>query len=473
MSGTFTAGEQKTRPGSYFRYKNSGLPASVAVTNDVVACVVQSNWGPLGKVVEIEQDDHIFGSSGTAEIINLIRQQGARCKVVRLGDGESGVAGTITLKDTTAEDAVDAVKLTAKYVGSRDIRVALRDSLSDSTKRELLVYDGTTFKKRILFAKGNTGDGEPAALTAAVNAGNDWLTATKSADGNKTLAAVSATALTGGANPTITTTDYSAAFALIEAVQFNVICVDTEDVAVHALVDVFIDRIWDDGKLGLYVIGEPTSIPFDDRCENSAAYNDFKGHYLLNGYTDISGNLYEGYKAAAIIAGLIAATGNDQGITHAVMSRAKGVSEALTNSQIIKAINSGALIFTENAQGQVQVEYGVNTLVTLGPDEDAGWKKIRRVRTRIELINRIDAQTEPLVGKVNNDPDGRSTFIATAQREINSMAAEGKLLTGGAIAIDPDNPPAGDSSWYVIAVDDIDSGEKFYFTYKFRFAPES
>ena len=37
------------------------------------------------------------------------------------------------------------------------------------------------------------------------------------------------------------------------------------------------------------------------------------------------------------------------------------------------------------------------------------------------------------------------------------------------MAEDDDNPPEGDSAWFVIAVDDIDSIEKVYLLYRFRF----
>jgi hypothetical protein len=50
------------------------------------------------------------------------------------------------------------------------------------------------------------------------------------------------------------------------------------------------------------------------------------------------------------------------------------------------------------------------------------------------------------------------------------MIAEGALLSG-TIYEDPNNPPSGDSAWFVVAVDDLDSAEKVYITFGFRFAP--
>ena len=85
-------------------------------------------------------------------------------------------------------------------------------------------------------------------------------------------------------------------------------------------------------------------------------------------------------------------------------------------------------------------------------------------------MDRIAATWDPLIGKINNSPDGRATLIAAAQGIINRMIAEGALLQG-TIFEDPNNPPQGDGAWFVVQVDDLDSAEKVYITFQFRFAP--
>ena len=51
------------------------------------------------------------------------------------------------------------------------------------------------------------------------------------------------------------------------------------------------------------------------------------------------------------------------------------------------------------------------------------------------------------------------------------MVGEKKLLQGDAFE-DETNPPQGDSAWFVIEVDDIDSVEFIYLAYRFRYAAE-
>ena len=138
---------------------------------------------------------------------------------------------------------------------------------------------------------------------------------------------------------------------------------------------------------------------------------------------------------------------------------------------VIKALKAGALVITKNKSGAIVIEKGINTLNNPAANEDDGWKKIRRVKERFEMFDRIDRTLEPLRAKLNNDDDGRATVIAAILRVLDAMVGEHKLLGGGTVILDPDKAPVGDSAWFKIAVDDIDSLERIYLTYQLRFAP--
>jgi hypothetical protein len=87
-------------------------------------------------------------------------------------------------------------------------------------------------------------------------------------------------------------------------------------------------------------------------------------------------------------------------------------------------------------------------------------------------MDRIDTTLEPMIGAVDNDADGRAAVIAAAQTVVDAMIGEKKLLSGTVIE-DEANPAEGDSAWFIIAVDDLDSIETIYLTYRFRFAAEA
>ena len=472
MAGSiFQVGETKVRPGVYVRVTNIGEPQEAIVPQGIVAALFRASWGPLGEVTYLESADAVtstFGSEGTTDAaIEAFRGGCRRVVGYRLGSG--GAKAAITLKDTAATPA-DVVTITAKYEGVRgnDFKVTVRDSLADATKRELLLYEGVTLLQTITFAEGTE---EPQALVDAVNASNSpYITATKVADGNGVLATVTQQALTGGQDPTVDGASYSAGLSAIEAIDWNVLAVDTKDTATHAVVQTYIDRVRNEGKRVMAVVGEPTSVPLATRLADARAFNDPAIIYVANGFKGSDGVTREGYKAAARVAGMVAAAQITESLTHYVVRNATELAGALTNAEIEQAINSGALVFTMSAQKQVHIEYGINTFITVTADMDAGWKKIRRVRTRDNLMDRIAATWDPIIGKINNSPDGRATLIASAQGIINRMIGEGALLQG-TIFEDPNNPPQGDSAWFVVQVDDLDSAEKIYIAFQFRFSP--
>lgn len=472
--GTFTIGETKIRPGEYHRFENAGSIVAAGARNGIVAGIIKSNWGPLGQAVTLSPSatvKSVFGSGMTEDLITEMFKGGASTGYfVRVGSG--GTAGSITLKDSAASNAANAVTITAKYVGARAFTVTIRDSLTNTTNRECIIYDGTSEFEKITFSKNPSG-GEPAALVAAINDTSANFTAKKVADGNGTLAAVTQSAFTAGTNPTVNNDAYSAALDALEPYSFNVMCVDTEDTDVHALVQAFIDRIYAAGQYPMAILSEKktTENTVDVRMSHAAAFNDAKILYVLNGAQNVKGETIEGYLNAARIGGIVAAVPANQSVTHYVVSGYAALAETLTNTQIENALKKGCIVLTTNSSGQVWIEQGINTLITPSADEDDGWKKIRRVKTRFELMQRIGDTVATLIGQVNNDTNGRAAVVAAGQNIINTMIAEGKL-SAGTMEEDEDRPAQGDSAWFVIAVDDIDSIEKFYLTYRFRFAPE-
>ncbi len=77
-----------------------------------------------------------------------------------------------------------------------------------------------------------------------------------------------------------------------------------------------------------------------------------------------------------------------------------------------------------------------------------------------------------MIGNVANDDDGRAAVVQAIQGLLRSMISEGKLMSDAAVALDPDQPPAGDSASFIITANDVDALEKVYFTYQFRFAQQ-
>lgn len=477
MASFFIIGEKKTRPGVYLRYENWGKPPVAGVDDGKCAAVFRSNWGPLGQALVLEQYEDIakkYGDGGENSTTAVAMEQfkgGARLVyALRLGTG--GECGAYTIKDAAADGAKDALKLTLKYPGSRRLAVTIRPTLADPDTSELLLLEGTEQLERLTF--DNTKDSAGALMEAFNEKGSDYFNLTMlDTEGLDTkLATVDQAQITGGADPVVNNGAYSKAYEVLEAYRWNVLAIDTEDTAVQALMQLFLNRIYQSGKFTMGVIGEPTTVDFETRLQHASAYNDYQIVYVGNGFTDISGSIYEGWRAAARIAGLIAGTPSNESITHAAITGAVECTELLTNNQHERAIKAGALMFSVSAANTVWVEQGVNTLVLPTAKEDEGWKKVKRVKVRFELFQRLNDTVEPLIGRINNDPDGRMTVVQVSNGVCQAMVAERKLLAGAHVELDTDNKPEGDSAWFVVYADDIDALEKMYYTFKFRFAPD-
>lgn len=473
MAVFYNEGEVKKRPGVYQRHVNTGFDSLEGAQDGICAIPIKASWGPLGKVVRntLASDlrknygDGEYGAGYTVPAATAMFDGGASVVYTyRLGTG-----GTAAKKEITS-----GLTATAKHVGAADISIAVQNKIGDSARKQFLVYFGTTLVETFEFATG-TAEGE-ALVEAAAD--SKYVTvevpASETAPTTVPAIAVASGALTGGADPTVTNADYSAAFAALEPHYYNTIALDVDDdesMTLSLLLQAYLDNAYTMGKLGIAVVGEKTTVDFASRRAHARAFNDAKVVYLGGGY--MAGNVSkDGVMAICYTAGKIAATPSNQGITHSVINGATDLCESLTFAQYEDAIGAGMLMLSMSPDGNIWYDSGINTLVT--PEtgtQDEGWKKIRRVKVRFEIIDRMDRVLTPKVGRVSADSDGVADIIQAGQRILDAMAnTEGKLQPGPTFVEDPANPYNGDSAWFIIQADDIDSLEKIYLQYQFRYS---
>lgn len=465
MAETYLVGETKVRPGAYFNIQKSGNNAAASVISGVTAVIFRSDFGPLNKAVELSVEDgyaDIFGDGGTTDAILEAINGGAKTIIAcRVGNG--GTAAAITLND---KDGEAAATITAAFPGKKEFTVTIREKLSDSTRKECIIYTGTTEFEKLEFT---SGEGEVAALVDAFSVSKKFQAELKSGKEESILLNVSQSSFTDGTDPQITASDYSHAFALIEPYDFNTICVDTEDTAVHLLLQAFVERVFHAGTLGIAVVAEKHTVDLETRMAHAAAFNDKKMCYVLNAHIREQGTEIDGYRTAARLAGMIGACASNTSLTHTVIRGFTEILERLTNSQMIAAEKKGCLVFSYSSSKQVWIDNAINTLITPEDNEDDGWKKIRRVKTRFELIRRMNVIADRLVGKVDNDRNGRNTVISQLQAVGDSMVEEGKLIAC-LVSESAMYPANGDCAWFEIRVVDKDSMEHIYLTYQFQFS---
>lgn len=464
MAGTFVTGEQKIRPGSYFNIQKKGDNAVAGVVNGVTAVIFRSDFGPLCKAIELSAEDgyaSTFGTGLTTDAMQEAINGGARTLIAcRVGSG--GTQAMIELND---KDGENAVIISALYLGNKVFTITIREKLTDTTVKECIIYDETTEFEKVEFT---AGEREASALVEAFAASKNFKAQLKDGKESAIMLNVSQSVFQRGTNPQTKTEDYSNAFSEIESFECNSICVDTEDPAIHLLLLSFIKRVFNTGLLIQAVVAEKHTVDLDTRIAHAAAFNDEKMQYVLNAYVREQDKEIDGYQTAARVAGMIGACASNISLTHTVINGFTELLERLTNSQIIAAEKSGCLVLTYNNSKQIWIDNAINTLITPDADKDIGWKKIRRVKTRFELIRRMNETTDNLVGKIDNDQNGRNTVISQLQAVGNAMIAEGKLIAFN-IRLSSIFPPDGDSAWFEYDVIDKDSMEHIYSSFIFQF----
>lgn len=465
MAGTYIVGETKTRPGTYFNIQKTGGNAPADVVNGVTAVIFKADFGPLNTAVELSADDgyaDIFGTGLTTDAMQEAINGGAK-KIIacRVGNG-----GTNSKAELNTEEGELAVTISALYPGEKELTVSIREKLSDSTLKECVIYAGVKEFEKVEFV---SGVGEAESLAEAFKTSGKFKAEVAKGKEKAELMNVSQNTFTAGTNPQVTTEDYSNAFAEVEAFDFNSICVDTEETAVHILLQTFVKRVFDAGLLAQAVVAETQEVDLDTRIAHAAAFNDEQMHYVLNAKVNEQGRVIDGYQTAARMAGMIAACPSNTSLTHTVINGFTEILERLTNTQIISAEKKGCIVLSYNSEKQVWIDSAINTLITAGADQDDGWKKIRRVKARFELIRRMNIICDSLVGKVDNDTNGRATVISQLQAVGDLMISEGKL-TAIKVTESATYKADGDSAWFDIDVIDKDSLEHIYLTYIFRFS---
>lgn len=462
MAGYFQIGEAKVRPGGYFNVQKKGEENAFGAVDGIVAVLFRSSFGPLGEVVPIDRDDGyetVFGTGGTTDAMREALAGGAK-KLIACRLGAGGTASKAILSAATGN-----VTITAKYPGKMEFFVTVREKLVDSARKECVIYLDTREYEKINFT---AGDNEAASLVEAFK-NSKAFTATLEDNATGALDNVTQEAFTTGTDPTVKAEDYSDALSRVEKYYFNTVCVDTEDRAIHELVSAFLDRIYEAGQFGIGVVAEKHTMDLEERMSAAAGFDKENMVYVLNAHVQAKETELDGYQTAAMVAGMIAASSSKESLTHMAIERYSVLNEPLTNTAIIKAEQQGCLVLSYDSQDRVWVDSGINTLIHPADNQDEGWKKIRRVKTRYELMYRANAQADALVGKVDNDVNGRATITGKIQKICNDMVDEGKLVAA-TVEESVNHVADTDSCYFAIDVIDKDSAEHVYLFYRFQFS---
>lgn len=468
--GVWQEGVKQERAGFYMIWKARAMAAIGGGTRGVVAIPVRSNWGPVKQITTVTMGNlaEMFGqdqSSGfTAYRLAWLALLGKPSQLLlyRLTDGSESV-NTFSIKDGAN---TEIATLESKYPTTRDFRVTIRESASDSTRTELIIYEGTV---KLFSVTAPSGVGVTQALVEAVNtsASNKFVTAKFKAAGDGTVTPGTSQAFTGGnaGVETITSQSYIDAMTAFEAVKFNGFVLDTAgDSALRLTTKAWIERLRDAGKkVRLYMGGSAADdlVPTTGNSRSQAMNHEGIVNVTVTGV--IGGVEYPSHQVAAWVAGNEEGMSLTQSSTYAI-TPFEDVKPRLTDIQIKEGIRAGSFILVSNGENVI-VEKGINTLTSLGANQDNSFKKLKIIRLRDSIYEDIkETARKNWIGKIANSPEGQDAVLGGIKTYFQTMTPA--LMSSFTVSADAEkNATAeGDEFYWMYTADEVDNMERIYGT---------
>lgn len=438
MAGGIWTSQNKTIPGVYINTKSQGSVNASIGTKGVVAICEPLSFGPTGVVSEYipgTDPTPIIGSDLTSADALFLREMtkgssqtnGPVKILIYRPAGTSGVAATATIGDLT---------VTANYTGKRgnDITIIVAAN-ADSGYDVSTVVDGSVVDLQNV-----------TTLDALVK--NYWVTFTGT---GSTFTTTAGTALTGGVNPTISTSDYSAFLTAIEPYTFDVICYDGTDATVKSAMKSFVVRVSDAIGRKCQVVMSGATAMDSERVIN-----------VNNGVKLADGTALTAAQATWWIAGTEAGALYNQSLTYARYPEAIEANPKMTNAQVEAAVAAGDVVFVDDFE-IVKVCTDINTFTSFSADKGSEYSKNRVMRVLDQICNDVYKQFSLyFIGKVDNNDTGRNLMKGWIVKYLNEMQANNGIQNFEADDVTVVQGSTLDSVLVNIAIMPVDSIEKIY-----------
>lgn len=436
MAGGIFSKQDKVRPGVYqniYTNKNQNLNAGV---NGVVAIALELDFGPEEAITKIEKETDIYNKLGytlddeKVLLLKEIMKATNQILVYRLNTGEKAKA-TIDTDKT----------ITAKYGGTKgnDISVIISNNVEENTKYDVFTYlNGTKVDEQTITKYEDFVD-------------NGYITI----EGTGTITEATTAKLTGGTSTEIDTeaeeTEYTKFLTALELQNYNYIAYTGTSSTVKSLIVAFVKRMNDEEGIRVKAV----------MGEYSADYE--KIITIKNGVILEDGTILTKEQCAAYVAALSASSDINVSNTYSQYPGAVDANPRLNNSDTIKALKAGNIVFTRRNDDSVVIEQDINSLITYTTNKNSSFSKNRFIRAIDTLASEIkEIFEENFIGKLSNNEDGRSILRAEIINNIKEKEAIGAFQNFTEEDVTVSAGTDIDSVVIEVLVQPVDSIEKIY-----------
>ena len=439
--GTFDKSVGKVRPGTYINFEASNQ--STLGSSDrgtVLIPLINHSYGPEKEFITISNEsvDSAIDKLGYSVYDDdpsmlLIREAFKNASTVIVYIAKAGTKATGTGGGLSAQ---------AKYGGSRGNALSYSVAANPVAGFDVSVYlDGSTVEA----FEGVTN------VSALVD--SKYITFTASE--GTSLEAVAGVSLTGGTDGTAANSDIAAFLDDMESVNFNTLAFPVTEESLLAACVTKIKYLRENVGRGVKAV-----VP-DYKA-------DYEGIINVTNSVVINGVTLSNAQATAWVAGADASASNVQSNTHKIYVGAESVANAKTHEQAVAAIQNGEFFFSYSENGDVVVEYDINSLTSFTDRKDKSYSKNRVLRVFDSFAESIRLNFPP--NKYSNNENGWDIMDGMGRSILKQFFDAGAIRN-----VDYDSDFAvvrgeskGDSTYFNVGLQPVDSAEKLYFTVKTR-----
>ena len=439
--GTFDKSVGKVRPGTYINFEASNQ--STLGSSDrgtVLIPLINHSYGPEKEFITISNEsvDSAIDKLGYSVYDDdpsmlLIREAFKNASTVIVYIAKAGTKATGTGGGLSAQ---------AKYGGSRGNALSYSVAANPVAGFDVSVYlDGSTVEA----FEGVTN------VSALVD--SKYITFTSSE--GTSLEAVAGVSLTGGTDGTAANSDIAAFLDDMESVNFNTLAFPVTEESLLAACVTKIKYLRENVGRGVKAV-----VP-DYKA-------DYEGIINVTNSVVINGVTLSNARATAWVAGADASASNVQSNTHKIYVGAESVANAKTHEQAVAAIQNGEFFFSYSENGDVVVEYDINSLTSFTDRKDKSYSKNRVLRVFDSFAESIRLNFPP--NKYSNNENGWDIMDGMGRSILKQFFDAGAIRN-----VDYDSDFAvvrgeskGDSTYFNVGIQPVDSAEKLYFTVKTR-----
>mgnify|MGYP001277168981 CR=1 FL=1 len=248
--------------------------------------------------------------------------------------------------------------------------------------------------------------------------------------------------------------DVEDALETLQTENFNVLCYPyDDDPTIKSTIQSWVEAMREDEGVKIQAV----LANYD--ADNEAFINVTQGVKLVDG------TVLTPAQTTAWVAGVTAGANINQSNTGRKYVGAIDVVPRMTKTEMETAIENGEFIFKVDSAQNVTAVYDINSLTSITPEKGKQFTKNRLIRTIDGINNDITTIFESnYVGKVDNNPDGRSLLRATLIEYFNELQRLNAIQN-----FQPEDvtvSPGADSDAVVIDcyIQPVDSVEKIYIT---------